>query len=307
MIRAALHDVLACPECGGPLRIWELGQQVCCEICAANYPVEDGILCLLSSNRLGQESEQLWRDRVMRQHRGSGKERILEVVGRHHCLRVMSQRAREFRNKFHPGEWVLDVGAGSGWYWAGTYGGKLILVDFSRESLNVARQLLDEADCVVFIWADAQRLPIHANTISGLWSVQAFQHFPQEMLRQVQSELDRVLRSEFLMEIYNLNPAWLHKVIYCFFRKQFHCRGRLGAMELNRLSAEEWTDVWRQFRGGRLQINSGYSELFFHPDFHLRPRPYPLRLERVLVTHTPRLAALFARQVHVRIETRRAG
>ena len=156
----------------------------------------------------------------------------------------------------------------------------------------------------MLVCADAAALPIRDRAISGVWSVQAFQHFPQKVFHKALSELRRVLRDEFVAEIYYLNPAWLHKVIYRLFGKRLHWRGKLGAMEWNLLSEKEWINVWGQFRGGRPEISSGYSELFFHPKFHLGPLAYPLRLERALATYAPKLAGLFARQMHIRMETR---
>jgi hypothetical protein len=181
------------------------------------------------------------------------------------------------------------------------------LTDFSRESLRVSRDLLGDADRAVFIWTDAQKLPLRKSVISGLWSIQVFQHFPAAVLENVQAELDRVLRDQFKIEVYNLNPALLHKVIYRLCGKRLHCRGQLGEMELNRFSADEWTAIWQQFRTGDCPITSGYSELFFHPDLHVFPRRYPTRLERALITYTPGLAALFARQLQIRIDTRVPG
>lgn len=274
--------------------------------CRRTYPIIDGILVFLQGEPLDQEEERRFWDALAAEHVRSDRRTLLEVVARHHCIPIMRRQSGKFREQFKPHEWILDVGVGYGWHWTGQgVGAQIIGVDISLGNLMLARRLQSDSDgSVVLVCADAVALPIRENSISGIWSVQTFQHFPQRVLTRVQSELNRVLRNEFVMEIYNLNPARLHKVIYRFFGKQFHCRGKLGVMELNRLSAEEWANVWRWFRGGHPCVTRGYSELFFHPDFHLRPWPYPLWLEHALVTCTPKLAALFARQVHVRIGTR---
>ena len=110
--------------------------------------------------------------------------------------------------------------------------------------------------------------------------------------RKVQTELDRVLRNKFVMEIYK-------------FESRLVAEGALSPQRImSGLSAAEWTDVWRMFRPGRVQISHGYSELLFHPDFRLQPRRYPMKREHALDTCAPKLAGLVARQVHVRVETR---
>ena len=122
------------------------------------------------------------------------------------------------------------------------------------------------------------------------------------MLQGVLSEPDRILKDRFIMEIYNLNRPLLHKMVYRLFGKHFHCRGKQGEMELNRLSVREWTDIWRGFRHGSPKISHSYSELFFHPDFRLLPERYPLRLERILATYVPPVSAFFARQAQLCFE-----
>jgi hypothetical protein len=62
--------------------------------------------------------------------------------------------------------------------------------------------------------------------------------------------------------------------------------------------------AWRDFRPGRVRISVGPSELFFHPELGLRPRPYPKALERLIAGRLPRLAGWFARQVQVSVEDR---
>jgi hypothetical protein len=75
-------------------------------------------------------------------------------------------------------------------------------------------------------------------------------------------------------------------------------------MELNRLGSGEWLAEWRSLAGADARVT--YSELFFHPEFGLRPRPYPLAVERLIARGAPALAATIARQVDVRVEARSA-
>lgn len=306
LLRTAVRDVLMCPDCDGSLSISPEGGQLSCNHCSKSWPVDNGIIHLMYGDLSTQEAEWRLREDTMKRHQ-SGKDQILAVVAKHHCLRVMYEKARMFRSRFRPEEWILDLGAGTSWYWSRSGGARLILADFSLESLRVARQLLGDSQPAIFLWTNAQRLPLKTKAISGLWSVQVFQHFPESILQSVQGELDRVLRDNFAIEVYNLNPAVLHKAIYRLMGRRLHCHGSLGEMELNRLSPHEWKQVWREFRGGRGRISSNYSELFFHPDLRFRPQHYPIGLEHTLTKYVPRLAGLFARQTQVRIDTRAVG
>lgn len=305
LLESCVAEVLVCPECSGSLSLAEPGLSITCANCSRAWPIEDGIIHLMNADMSVQESEWRLRESTMKMHLRQ-QEEILAVVAKHHCFRVMSERASTFRRRFRSQEWLLDLGSGTGWYWRQSEGARLILSDFSLESLRVARQLLADSQSAVFLWTNAQKLPLRAKSISGLWSIQVFQHFPDKVLRNVQLELDRVLRDDFAIEIYNLNPAPFHKAIYRLMGRRLHCRGRLGDMELNRLSPREWEDVWRQFRGGTPRISANYSELFFHPDLHFRPQHYPISLERALTKYVPKLAGLFARQAQLRIDARTA-
>lgn len=306
LLQKAIEEVLACPGCKGPVAMLEgTPSEVVCTRCQSAYPTVDGIPVLTGREPLEQQEERRFRDAIAIKYSRREPRALRSVIARHHCIPIMRKHAELFRSRFKPGEWILDLGAGWGWHWDGQGpGAKIVFLDMSLENLRLARRLLSGNEHVVLVCADASALPVRENSISGVWSVQVFQHFPERVLTRVKGELDRVLRDEFVMEIHNLNPAWLHRVIYRLFRKELHCRGKIGSMELNRLSAEEWKGVWEEFRAGRSQISHGYSELFFHPNFHVRPRLYPLRLEEALVRHRPKLAALVARQVQVRVESR---
>lgn len=303
--QAVVEDVLACPQCAGSLELDERLACVRCPTCARRYPLTDGIPVFLDrGSSLGQEDERQFRDAVAAPHLGGEADSLMGFVAQHHCVPMMRQRAWEFKAQFAPGEWLLDVGVGWGWHWTGGgRGARVIGLDMSLTGLRLARRLLRQHDdAVALVCADAASLPIRTRSIAGVWSVQAFQHFPREILVRVQAELDRVLRDRFRMAICCANPAWLYRAVYRLCGKRFHRRGKRGPMEVNHFSAEEWAALWQGFRGGAPRIRSGYSELFFHPEFHLRPRRYPVRLEQALVTRARPLAALVARQVDVRIE-----
>ena len=305
ILENALQDVLACPACKMRLTLEGGNTSVSCALCQRIYPIIDDIIVFLGNETLDQEDERRFRDIRASKDMERDVLSLFEVIGKHHCIPVMQRQAEEFRRAMEPQEWLLDIGIGYGWHWSAvSEGTRVIGVDISLGNLKLARRILGDNDSVLLVCADAAMLPIRDKTISSMWSVQAFQHFPQEVFCRVQSELARVLCDEFLMEICNLNPAWLHRMIYYLCGKPFHYQGRLGEVELNRLSAGQLAGVWRPFCKQRSKLSCRYSELFFHPDFHLRTQRYPLWLELFLVAYAPRLAGLFARQVHVRLEMR---
>lgn len=302
----AIEEVLACPACKSHLSREDGGLTLKCCACRQSFPVFEGIPILLIGKTAAQEEERQWRDRLAAQHGKQDVAALMETIGRHHCIPLMRQRAAEFHQRFKADQWILDIGPGWGWHWANLAPGARVLgVDMSLHSLLIAQRLLRPGDPVVLVCADAANLPIRAGTISGGWSVQVFQHFPPEILRRVQDELERVLKDDFEMEIYNLNLPWLHRLIYPLFGKRLHRTGKEGEMMFNRYPAREWTAIWRKFRNGAPIITHRYSELFFHPEFHLRPDRYPLGLEDFLATRAPGLAALFARQLGLHLEAGR--
>lgn len=238
----------------------------------------------------------------MRGHRDRTPTQIMEVVARHHSLQVMARRAAIFRERFAQNDWILDIGGGSGWYWRGTRGANVVLVDFSIESLYAARKLLSDGDRVLLLHVDAGHLPFRPHALAGFWSVQVLQHLPPEIISAVLMELRRVLRSDYQAEIYNLNYALLHRVIYRLAGRRLHRSGTIGSYLLNRLTAREWCEALQPLLANtpaRLRVSTSHSELFFHPNCRLLQRRYPVALETFISERLPRLAALFARQVQL--------
>lgn len=304
-LREALAHMLACLRCEGRLDLDGAREEIRCASCAAVYPVRDGIPVLTPDRVLGQESERAFRDRLAADHAVSGRAALLATVARHHCVPVMRRRAAAFASRFSDGDWLLDVGIGWGWHWLGhARGARVLGIDMSLGNLRLARRMLaGQTDRVVLVCADAAALPLRRGSVAGLWSVQVFQHMPDGVLERAKAELDRVLRDPFRMEISNLNPALLHRVVYRLTGRRLHRRGPIAEMELTRRSAREWTTLWGDFRPGRTRVRAGYSELFFHPELRLRPRVYPLWLERVIAGGAPPLAGLIARQIDMCVES----
>lgn len=305
-LRQAVEDVLACPSCHGRLSLDERPAPCLrCARCGEVFPIIDGIPVLRAAQSLAQADEQQFRDAFAAQYMGWSGPALLDVVAQHHSLPVMRRRVRAFDARFAPNDWIVDVGTGFGWHWRDLDpGAKVVAVDFSLGNLRLARHVLQSTKRqVLLVCADAAALPLQDRAMAGLWSVQAFQHFPDGVLQQVQAELDRVLRPTFFMEITNVNPAVAVRAIYRLVGRRFHRRGARGPMALNCRSEAEWAALWRSFRAGRVQISHGHSELFFHPDLRLRPWPYPLWLEQAIAVHAAPLAALAARQITIRVES----
>ena len=306
LLEKALKEFLACPVCRSRLEWGPERRSLRCSGCAAETQLVEGIPVFAQGSPGPQEEEKRFRDDAAQKQLRLDSQDLLAVVGRHHCLPVMRERAQSFRGRFSSQEWILDVGTGYAWPWKGTADGPPVVgIDFSLGNLLLARKLLGQADSVLLLCADAARLPIADGTVSGVWSAQAFQHFPDPTFRQAQEELDRVLKKEFRLEFHHLNPALLVRVLCRMRGKRLHRRGRCGPFETYRLSLSEWRSRWASFRKGQLEISTGYSELFFHPELGVEPWVYPAGLERLLVSRIPALAGNIARQGVLRIENRK--
>lgn len=259
---------------------------------------------LASEFDTGQEEERLSRNALAFKLEQEAPEVLSELIARNHGVAIMRWLAGRFRERFRSGDWIVDLGIGNGWHWnSKSHGGKVLGIDMTLGNLRLARRLLrQEGHRVFLVCGDAAALPVKPASISGVWSVQVFQHLPEVVLQRALSELDRILKASFIVETHNLNPAWLQRVVSQLIGRAYHRRGRLGDKELNRLSAHEWIGYLGRLRNGRCRVSTGYSELFFHPRLSWFRDGYPVRLEHALARFTPWLAALFARQVWVRLE-----
>jgi len=307
LLETALREVLACPECRGALARGPGGETVRCAGCAAEFPLVEGIPVFTRGSPGPQEDERSFRDNLAREELRRGTRDLRAVAGLHHCIPAMQKHAGSFRNRFSTQDWILDIGTGYAWPWTGTAGAAMVIgIDLSLGNLRLAKRLLGESDPVLLLCADAGRLPLRDGVVSGVWSAQAFQLLPEPVFQKMQGELDRVLKPRFLLEAHHLHPAPLYRLLCRLRGKRLHLRGRCGPFETNRLSLSEWRSRWASFRKGRIEMSYGYSELFFHPEMGLRPRPYPVALERWLASHAPALAGIIARQGILRVETARS-
>lgn len=253
----------------------------------------------MSSHIFGEQTEERrLREECARQHGCKDPEEIMKAVSLHHCIPVMSGKAKEYRARFSSSHWVLDVGCGTGYYWRNSRGAKLIMMDFALGNLKAAQRLLKKQANIFFVQADAAHLPFKPNSLSGIWSVQVTQHFPASVMASFFKDARRVLRTSFLMEIYNLNPALLIRVLYKLSGKKLHLKGKIENLTLNRLNAVELFKIWKDdFFDSKFKI--GYSELFFHPDLHLKSQGRYIAFFENFFNRIPGLSRLFSRQIQI--------
>ncbi|MBM4133121.1 MAG: methyltransferase domain-containing protein [Nitrospira sp.] len=301
----ATEQVLACPDCHGRLSAETFPESLVCRSCRRTFPIQDGVLDCAGGEPIAQAGEIQGRDALAGACVGKPKQEVLNLIARHHCPPVMKARLAEFLAPFSHDDWILDMGVGYGWHWETHRDGPFVVgIDLSLASLRVAHFLVGGVHPrLILVRADAKRLPIRARAVAGVWSVQMLQHVPQASRAAVVAEVDRIVRDGGAVEIWNLNPAMILRGLYWFLRKNFVRHGLVGAMELHRLSSEEWRGVWAGFRPGLAQWTSLYSELFFHPDLHLTPRRYPLWLEQMIERYVPGVASGLARQAGLRFRS----
>ncbi len=296
-----LTQILCCPQCKSDLEITELA--CVCSACKKEYLKRQGIYCLLPSEaNQGQEKERVIREKAAQGHDNQTVDEIISLVSNHHCMPVMKKKANHFMSFFNKGDVLVDIGCGVGYYWQDVCcGSTLILVDFAMNNLLGARKVLKNREDVFFIQADASCLPIKSHSVAGIWSVQVTQHFPENIMQGFISELTRVLKKDFLIEIFNSNPSWFHKISYRLRGKRFHTKGKRGDVVVNRLNAKQTRCLWRKL-GESAKIKISFSELFFHPDFRLRPQKQIVAFFDVVLSKVPFIPSLFARQISIKIE-----
>ena len=288
-------NLLCCPACHGDLR--SHAEEILCTRCFAAYPVVDGIPVFIQGSTL-QSNEYRLREDVSREWLGRPVRQILHKLGKHHHLRVMEHHAHAFAGWVGDG-CIVDLGAGWGWQWR-SYRGPcpIVAVDFSLAACRLARlRFLRDNPFVHVVCADARSLPLQ--TVSGIWSVQALQHFPPEVLAVVLEECRRLARPGGLKaEIVNLHPVPFVRAIHTLLGRDYIVRGANRRFFLHRRTARELVAIFEPICDN---IEVIYSELFFHPDLLLRWNwAYPVRLEKLI--GSTRFARWLARQVHVRFQ-----
>ncbi|MBX7136383.1 MAG: class I SAM-dependent methyltransferase [Oligoflexia bacterium] len=267
--------------------------------------ISDRISSVLKTSSDLQLRELKLRNSAMQEHALKSADAILGRIAKHHCAEIMRARASEFRRSFSHDSYILDLGGGTGWYWHGSTGPPVVLVDFSLESLKVAERLLAPQDQVILIHGDAADLPFRPEVFDGLFSVQVLQHMQASLLAAVCAEISRIMKHAWRAELYSLHAPLLHRAVYALLGRAYHREGELGDYYLTRQPPSIWNTRLSELFSSHnmsLEIDAEYSELFFHPNFHCIPKKYPTCLESFMIRQLPTFAGLIARQHQLRIK-----
>ena len=134
---------------------------------------------------------------------------------------------------------VLDVGCGSGWL-SRRLGklvpeGRVVGMDISDEMIRIARRTSTDQENLLFVTGEAAEIPWEPNFFSHTISVESAYYWPNPAAGA--KEIRRVLRPN--------SSAW---ILINYYRDNPHCHqwGALLAVPTHLLSAEEWSELFRQ-------------------------------------------------------------
>ena len=155
---------------------------------------------------------------------------------------------------FSPGSCLLEVGCGSGRDAARVIseGYDVAAIDASHQLLAEARKLHPELDGRLFQLTLPCQLPFADKTFTGFYSVACLMHLPADDLRQVMSEINRVVRYGGLVSV----PVCRQDVDFSGLDEH----GRV----FNLIPVKEWL---RLFAGAGFESKAGPEE----PDILGRP------------------------------------
>lgn len=268
-LASRLHEVLACPRDGGPLRP-EAAQLVCAAGHA--YPIVYGVPILrvdadvatIVAASLAQRVPEHWPQRFARSplfvellNFGPGENAAIlasaaadspvdgvvsHLVGRT-CGYLYVERVGRLERypvpPFPMGEvqdgLLLDVGCGWGrWSLAAAAAGhRVIGLDWSLGAIMAARRVAEQLGLKVdFVCGDARALPFRANVFDRVFSYSVLQHLSKPDARSAIAEIGRTLRpgGTSLVEMAN---AW--------GLRSFYHRGRRGFREGDGRDVRYWS------------------------------------------------------------------
>ncbi len=134
---------------------------------------------------------------------------------------------------------VLDVGCGSGWLSRRLSRlvpeGRVVGMDISDEMIRAARRTSQELDNILFVAGEVGEIPWEANFFSHAISVESSYYWPEPAAGA--KELFRVLRPD--------GQTW---ILINYYKDNPHCHqwGELLAVKTHLLSAEEWSELFRE-------------------------------------------------------------
>jgi SAM-dependent methyltransferase len=206
-----------------------------CPACGREYPIEAGIPRLLPDRTVLAPEEA--RDKERERDR---RDQEAGIYDRNRALRVLGAfeiPATLRRLQPSPQDTVLEVGCGTGRFTRhlARCGARVVAVDFSFASLQIARRKVPEAH-IDFIQADASYLPLTDGTATKALTCQMLEHLPTPEARErALAGIARVLQphGELVASAYWYSPfaRWLgdrqgyHSeaiYYYRFDRREFH-------------------------------------------------------------------------------------
>ncbi len=251
--------------------------------------MRDGIPCLLPGDLSSEESRETTGDEVA-EKRSEMRARDAQVDDYDSMLGLRLFTAVEVPItlqylRLEPEHLLLEGGCGTGRmtpYFADRVRG-MVCVDFSLESLRVAKRKLSPAQAAktLFVQADLTQLPLRANVFDRVGSFGVYEHIPTEAARdRAVADMLRVMiareaGSRFALSAYRWGPP-----ISWNAEKAGH---HDGGIYFKRFTQNELLELLRP----RLQI-SGATEalLYYHlvwgrkyPEGHLPPTVPPERVD----------------------------
>ena len=190
-IREELLSLLICPETGEPLSGWDgtSAQGTLTTASGRRYPVTDGIPNLLPDVLRGSAADdtEASEKRSEMQARDAQVKSYDQMLG----LKLFTYYEVPLTLKFLPlekSQLMLEGGCGTG-RMTKTFAERtrgLLCVDFSRESLRVAKTKVPSAltDRVLFVQADLSRLPTKSDAFDRVGSFGVYEHIPTPEARE---------------------------------------------------------------------------------------------------------------------------
>jgi ubiquinone/menaquinone biosynthesis C-methylase UbiE len=216
-----------------------------------------------------QEDERELRERVA----AFAYDNYLQTIARNHSIPVMDHEVDRFLKKMPEGACILDIGGCWGWHWRRLAETRpdieVLIIDFVKSNLTHALNILGPLvpAQVALLHADATLLPFKGNAgvFDGIWTVQTFQHIPD--FTSAVKEAHRVLKPGGHFINYSLNITPFNKFIYKILGKPFYSEGMVKkSFYLARANNRQLKILEEVFEAN---VNSRYSENFFHPDLKL--------------------------------------
>ncbi len=185
---ARLTAVLACPQCRR--RSLVVGTRIDCESCGASYATVNGVLDLRPRSATQKLEEIQWTEHWSPANQRTASQRFFSFYRK----AVFARAVAYFVDRYLADEGVL-VEAGCGTAETSMLINKregsrtLVAVDLIRPVLEHCHPVMDVRVC-----GDIFALPLHNNSIDGLWNVGVMEHFTHPQIDAILREFRRVLK-----------------------------------------------------------------------------------------------------------------